>query len=177
MATWSHLPNQKRRTKDPNRVEAGREGRRKGKKFEKDLNDFHEILVATGQAAIHKAGPAVEWTKGADGNASPTAVEKGPPDYIGVMNAQAVFFEAKTVPNKDQWTIPMKWLHQLIWLQSAAACGAIAFYLIRWDAHDEVRLHPLDTVDDRTILRVEGTPVEGGIDWRTTVLGMVEYVV
>lgn len=175
MATWTHLPSDMN-GKSARRVEAGRRGKRKGIQFEKALSDYHEILAATGLASMHKTGPLVEWKPSPSGKASPKVVGDGPCDFIGVMNAQAVFFEAKTVANKDQWSIPMEALHQLIWLQSAAACGAIAFYLVRWDEHDEVRVHPLDTIDDRTILRVEGTPVEGGIDWRTTVLGMVEYV-
>lgn len=176
MATWTHLPHDMG-GKNARRVEGGRRGKRKGIQFEKTLSDFHEILSATGQAAIHKTGPLVEWKPGPGGRAVPTVVAEGPCDYIGVMNAQAVFFEAKTVPNKEQWSIPMNALHQLVWLQSAAACGALAFYLVRWDAHDEVRVHPLDTIDDRTLLRVEGTVVEGGVDWRATVLGMVEYAV
>lgn len=175
MATWTHLPSDTGK-KNARRVEAGRRGKRKGAQFEKSLSDFHEILSATGQAAMHKTGPLVEWKPGPAGKAIPKAVGEGPCDYIGVMDAQAVFFEAKTVPNKDQWSIPMEALHQLIWLQSAAACGAIAFYLVRWDEHDEVRVHPLDTIDDRTLYRHDGRLVEGGIDWRLTVLGMVEYV-
>ena len=145
-----------------------------GENWENALAEYHGYLANQGRAVMHKTGPQVKMTRGRTGNEL-VITGPGPADYVGCLaDGRFVGFEAKTTGEMQGFSLPEKSLHQREWLRSLSEIShgrALAFYLVFWRAHGDVRLHWIEAVVDRRIRHVDGQPVDG-FDWCALVEGV-----
>jgi len=145
-----------------------------GEGWENTLQAYHDILAAQGRAILHKTGPQVRMTRGRD-RGELVITGPGPADYVGCLaNGIFVGFEAKTTGEPQGFTLPENSLHQRQWLRSLSDMSgqkALTFYLVFWRAHNEVRLHWIETIADRRIRYGDGQSITD-TDW----CGFVEHL-
>lgn len=155
------------RLRTPQRA-AGNYARAIGENWENALEELHGYLANQGRAVMHKTGPQVTMRKGRTGLVEPMITGPGPADYVGCLaDGRFVGFEAKTTGDAQGFTLPEKSLHQREWLRSLSDMSqqkALAFYLVFWRAHNEARLHWIESIEDRRIRYEDGQPIEG-FDW------------
>ena len=154
------------------RSEAGRHAHAKGMKFEDEIKRVNDLIQAKRIGAVVHCHAA---TKQRNGQVLWQA--KGPFDWAGVLDGGvSLFFESKekdfrqkSMPRK--FTLPESSEHQLAALRNFAAIGAdrcLCFVLFNWRLIDddgaiveaEMRLHPIQTIPDRTVLRERGVIAE-----------------
>jgi len=99
--------------------------------------------------------------------------EKGPCDYAVIFNTGlAGLFDAKSSVGIKRFTWPEKQEHQLTEmrrLHQMTGGRAPAFALVEWRKHGEVRVHPIFTIEDRTVVREDGL-IAQGVNWLPVVL-------
>jgi penicillin-binding protein-related factor A (putative recombinase) len=156
--------------------QSGHLARAMGENWENALEEYHGYLANQGRAKVHKTGPQVTMRNDRRmQQLVATITGPGPADYVGCLaDGRFVGFEAKTTGEAQGFTLPEKSLHQREWLRSLSDMSnrrALAFYLVLWRAHGDVRLHWIETIADRRIRYEDGQPVDG-FDW----CGLVEGV-
>lgn len=149
--------------KNPNAVAGGHKAKRHGDAFQAWLNLYHEHLMTTGKVArVFVQQPPMEshwfhgrlvWTV--------QAGQKGPCDY-GFILASGVsgIFDAKSHAEMERFTWSNDQEHQLTEMRTihnATGGRSPAFALVQWSSWGEVRIHPIWTIKDRRVDRVDGT--------------------
>lgn len=142
----------------------GRDNRAAGEAFQDELDIYHRQLLLDGVALVHRTDPPMRYI--GDGHWVPTG--KGPVDYLAIVAGLGVVaFDAK-VRSGTAFSIGAKDEHQLQWLRDTVAVGGIAGYLVRWSDYNEVRWHPVATVDGKRVKIAHGTYCDG-CQWLDTV--------
>jgi len=140
----AHIENQRR----------GRENQATGAAFQDELDIYHAGLTRSRTALVYRTDPAIRYA----GDGLWRVVGKGPVDYLAITMDYVIGFDAK-VRTGDAFSIGE--VHQLAWLKDMASLDQLAGYLVRWSDYDEVRWHPVGTVDGKRVRRGEGRLCEG----------------
>ncbi len=145
------------------RAQAGKVAQKKGMRFEDEIKRTAEIINDKGLGAVWHAHAA---TKQINGQVLWSA--RGPFDWFGMLDGGTpVFFETKerdfdSKKPPSRYTLPERDEHQLIALRQAARYSdrALCFVLFNWCWYTdgkliqaEMRLHPIQTIKDRTVHR------------------------
>lgn len=153
------------------RRNAGRKANAVGDAWQERLDLYHTMLLKDRKVTkLQRQMPAMRSTfMSVRGRKTLVFVpiDKGPCDYLFVLLGGRVgIFDAKTTDAAKQFTWPESTAHQLDEMrrQLELAPESIAFALTNWRAHDEVRIHPIWTIEDRTVYRAEGIKIEG-VQW------------
>ena len=124
----------------------------RGKRFEDRLLAYHAELEAKHLARIMRTNPKIRVT----GPGRAVIIGKGEVDFVAFLaNGKVVHFDAKS-RQKDAFSLEDE--HQVDWLRNQAAYGHTSGYLVYWSDYDQVRWHPIETIEKRVRLK-EGTPV------------------
>lgn len=154
MATLKLSTAQYRRLGKPEETHTERNTRNQahGKRFEDWLIDYHAELEARHLARVMRTNPKIRVT----GPGRAVIIGKGEVDFVAFLaNGKVVHFDAKS-RQKDAFSLEDE--HQVDWLRNQAAYGHTAGYLVYWSDHDQVRWHPIETIEKRVRLK-EGSPV------------------
>lgn len=156
---------------DVKRQVAGRRAKAHGDSFEQRLDAYHVGLVLAGR--ICNAARRYTPTK-------PTwygkrlvfvATGRGQCDYAVIFRSfVGGVFDAKSCEKGKSFSWPAEQEHQLAELRELHAMSqghCPAFALVEWNVIDSVRLHPIWTIEGRSVRMTEGCPVTG-LDWLTT---------
>lgn len=150
------------------RADIGRYAQRKGETFEQEIKRTNDSLSAKRLGVVEHCHAA---TKQSSGRILWQA--RGPFDWVGLLDGCIpVYFESKErdfVQGKapSRYTLPERDEHQLVSLRNFASLGdgrALCFVLFNWRHLDqdgeiisvEMRLHPIETIPDRTVIRERG---------------------
>lgn len=135
----------------------------RGKSFEDRLLAYHAELEARHLARVMRTNPKIRVT----GPGMAVIIGKGEVDFVAFLaNGKVIHFDAKS-RQKDAFSLEDE--HQVDWLRNQAAYGHTSGYLVYWSDHDEVRWHPIETIEKRVRLK-EGTPVRG-VNWLDLFVG------
>lgn len=147
------------------RVQAGSEAQEAGEEWQKRLDNYHTSLMQRGKMIkIFRQYPPMKATFLTRRLVFVVqAGEKGPCDYALIFaDGRAGVFDAKSSSKQKQFTWPKEQAHQLAELRHlhfASDGYCPAFALVEWRKWREVRVHPIATIKDRTVYRVDGLPV------------------
>ena len=116
------------------RVRGGHVAHDRGAALERDL------LLAARPPWVHiqRTSPPWRLVRGADGELRPVVEEVGVPDVHAVVSGRAWVFDCKAT-GSERWELRQLKEEQRRHLRAAAAAGAMAGVLVRWDATMEVR--------------------------------------
>ena len=155
--------------------EAGKEAHEAGEAFQDRLDHYHAGLLRRVQVIkVFRQYPKLvaTWVRGQIMFAMQKG-EKGPCDYAVIfVSGQAGLFDAKSSAGLKQFTWPKEQAHQLAELRrlhQGTAGRSPAFALVYWRTHEEVRIHPIVTIEDRTVYRDVGI-LTTDVNWLPVVL-------
>lgn len=165
---WSEREYQKflnQQADSAQRQQAGKRARADGERFELALDRVNDAYVAGGLLARWlRQQPRMRavW-RGDELFFKP--IEKAPCDYVLIFpSGRLAIFDAKSTSHDRQFSWPAEQTHQLAELRSIderTRGASPAFTLVEWQNYGELRLHPIRTIDGRTVRRAEGLPVAG----------------
>lgn len=161
------------RAKRERKQAAGRQARKAGDGLECLIDEINDTYVAGNMLARWlRQQPRMRATwRGAELVFKP--IEKAPCDYVLIFpSGLFAIFDAKSTIHNQQFTWPAAQEHQLDELRVVhERTGGLspAFALVEWQA--SLRVHPIWTIEDRTVRRAEGLAVEGH-DYLATVRGV-----
>lgn len=107
---------------------AGKRAHDDGLAFEHQLDDLHELYQGAGRATVVKVpAPYRVLKKLPQGRFTGVFEDKGPPDYMGVIDGRAVAFDAKQTSDARRWSFALLSEHQARYLDANQLQGAFAF--------------------------------------------------
>lgn len=122
----------------------------RGMTLENLINKANQIYQIKGLASVHKIPtPTKILWKNYNGYRMPTKAfysEKSWLDYMGVINGQAVTFDAKETNNKTSFPLSNIKEHQIKDMQYWNRCGGRSFLIIWFKQQNEVYLLPYETI-------------------------------
>lgn len=150
---------------------AGRQAKAAGDEFEHRLDAYHASLVA-GHRIINAARRYTPTKATWYGKRLVfVATGKGQCDYAVIFRScVGGVFDAKSHDKGKSFSWPADQEHQLtelreLHIRSKGRCPAFA--LVEWRAIDAIRLHPIWTIEGRSVKLADGVAV-AGYDWLTT---------
>ena len=157
--------------KDVKRQVAGRRAKKHGDEFEGEIDEYHATCVVAGRllSAARRYTPTKPTRMGK--RLVFVATGKGQCDYDVIFRSHiGGVFDAKSCDHAKSFSWPEGQEHQLTELRDLhkrSGGRAPAFALVRWGVAQMVRLHPIWTIEGRSVKMNEGYPV-GGMDWLLT---------
>ena len=153
---------------DSDRVLAGETSRQAGHDFEEMIDRQGKLYLSSGRLAhfIKQMPPMRSVFK--DGALCFVALGPGPCDRVFVTpSALFGIFDCKSVDNPKQFTWNERQGHQLEELRKVhdiTGGRSPAFSLVYWRQYEEVRVHPISGIAERTVYRADGHLITG-TDW------------
>lgn len=157
---------------DDGRAWAGQTSRNAGQEFEDMIDVQGALYLNSGRLAhfIRQMPPMRSVFK--NGGLFFVPVGPGPCDRVFVMpSARFGIFDCKSVDKPKQFTWNALQVHQLDELRKVhqiTGGQSPAFALVYWRQHEEIQVHPIYTIIERTVYRADGHAVTGA-DWLTCV--------
>lgn len=136
-----------------------------GESFQTRLNAYHALLMKEDYFLyiLETKPPMKAISQGRGKPPHYILLGSGPCDYVfAFADGLAGTFDAKSTGEKKTMYWPAVRRHQLVTLKEAHFISegkAPAFALVEWRAHDEVRLHPIETIDGHIVRRHDGIVV------------------
>lgn len=143
----------------------GRKAQVVGESFQTRLNAYHALLMKEDffLYILETKPPMRAISQGRGKPPHYLLLGAGPCDYVFAMTCGlAGSFDAKSTSDEKTLYWPKNRLHQLVTLREVNHVSegkAPAFALVEWRAHEEVRLHPIDTIKDHFVRRQDGIVV------------------
>lgn len=140
----------------------GRKSQVVGESFQDRLNAYHERLMETGNFLfiLETKPPMRPKTQGRGKPPLYILLGAGPCDYVFAMgNGVSGSFDAKSTGEAKAFYWPRNRRHQLATLREldrVSGGSAPAFALVEWRAYDEVRLHPITSIEGHAVRREHG---------------------
>lgn len=134
----------KERTSKKDKVELSKSASNRGMDLENDINLSNEYYRNKGLALIHKRPTPinivkVDYSKGAK-IVDAYFEKQSTTDYNGVYQGRYIDFEAKNTKSKTSFPLANIEKHQIEHLKAVLAQGGIAFFIIQFQAYNEVYL-------------------------------------
>lgn len=149
--TNNYFKNKKHKEKKDN-VELSISASNRGMSFEHEINITNEYYLSNNIALITKRPTPINVVKVdySKGNKIIDAYfeKQSTTDYNGVYQGKYIDFEAKNTKNTTSFPLANISLHQIEHLTNVKRHGGIAFYLVRFEKHNEVFLLDADIVLD-----------------------------
>lgn len=148
----------------------GRKAQVAGQSFQDRLNAYHALLLKSDLFLyiIEALPPMRSVTQGRGKAPMYALLGTGPCDYVFAMtNGSAGMFDAKSTSKEKAFYWPKKSRHQLETLRALqrVSIHAAAFALVEWRVFDEIRLHPIITIDGHTVRRGDGVKVPDALPY------------
>lgn len=117
----------------------------RGMNFENDINLSNEYYLDKGLLLVYKRPTPinivkVDYSKRSARITDAYFEKQSTTDYNGVFQGKYLDFEAKSTKNKTSFSLSNIFKHQIQHLKNVIKNGGIAFFLIRFEAHDKVFL-------------------------------------